>query len=125
MIVPFFQKYPSVSQKGADFELFKQIVEHINSKEHLTPAGLPKIVNLKASLNIGNSSKLKDLFWNAIPVARPLVKFMAIPNPHLLSGFTDADVCSYVSTYASPESKLGMTVQLVFVVISTCVIRSC
>jgi hypothetical protein len=116
VIIPFFEKYPLVSQKRADFELFKQIVELINNKEHLTPAGLQKIVNLKASLNLGNSGELKALFPNTIPVARPLVKFTGIPNPHWLSGFTDADGCFYVSTYASPKSKLGMAVQLVFVV---------
>lgn len=82
MIIPFFEKYPLVSQKRADFELFKQIVELINNKEHLTPAGLQKIVNLKASLNLGNSGELKALFPNTIPVARPLVKFTGIPNPH-------------------------------------------
>lgn len=116
MIIPFFEKYPLVSQKRADFELFKQIVELINNKEHQTLAGIQKIVNLKASLNLGNSGELKALFPETIPVARPLVEFTRVPNPHWLSGFTDADGCFFVSTYASPKSKLDMAVQLVFVV---------
>jgi hypothetical protein len=82
VIIPFFEKYHLVSQKRADFELFKQIVELIANKEHQTPAGLQKIVNLKASLNLGNSGELKALFPDTTPAARPLVEFTAVPNPH-------------------------------------------
>lgn len=82
VIIPFFEEYPLISQKRADFEIFKQIVMLVYNKEHLTPEGLQKIVNLKASLNTGNSDELKVLFPNTIPVARPVVKFTGIPNPH-------------------------------------------
>lgn len=116
MIIPFFEKYPLISQKRADFELFKRIVEIIHNKEHLTLTGLQKIVNLKASLNLGNSSELKALFPDTVPVARPVVEFAGIPDPNWLTGFTDADGCFFVSTYASPKSKLDMAVQLVFIV---------
>lgn len=116
VIIPFFEEYPLISQKRADFEIFKQIVMLVYNKEHLTPEGLQKIVNLKASLNTGNSDELKVLFPNTIPVARPVVKFSGIPNPHWLAGFTDADGCFYVSIYDSPKSKLGKAIQLVYVV---------
>ena len=82
MIIPFFDKYPLISQKRADFELFKRIVELVNNKEHMTPAGLQEILNLKASLNVGNSDKLKALFPDTIPAIRPSVKFTEIPNPN-------------------------------------------
>lgn len=78
----------------------------------MTPDGLQKIINLKASLNTGNSGELKALFPHTIPVARPLVKYTGIPDPHWLAGFTEADGCFFVSPYASPKSKLGMAVQL-------------
>jgi hypothetical protein len=35
-ILPHFKKYPLLTQKRADFELFKQIVFMMNNKEHLT-----------------------------------------------------------------------------------------
>jgi hypothetical protein len=82
VIIPFFEKYPLISKKRADFELFKRIVELVNNKEHMTPTGLQEIINLKASLNIGNSGELKALFPNTIPVTRPLVKYTGIPDPH-------------------------------------------
>lgn len=82
MIIPFFEKYPLISKKRADFELFKRIVEIINNKEHLTPTGLQEIVNLKASLNTGNLGELKVLFPDTIPVIKPSVEFTGIPDPH-------------------------------------------
>jgi hypothetical protein len=116
VIIPFFDKYPLISQKRADFELFKRIVELVNNKEHMTPAGLQEIINLKASLNVGNSDELKALFPDTIPAIRPEVKFTGIPNPHWLSGFTDADGCFFISTYDSPKSKLGRAVQLAYII---------
>lgn len=115
VIIPFFEKYPLISKKRADFELFKRIVEIINNKEHLTPTGLQEIVNLKASLNTGNLGELKVLFPDTIPVIKPSVEFTGIPDPHWLSGFTDADGCFYISVYDSPNSKLGRAVQLVYI----------
>jgi len=44
-------------EKRADFELFKQIIDIISRKEHLSEKGLQKIVNIKASMNF---EKLSD-----------------------------------------------------------------
>lgn len=44
VIIPHFVKYPLLTQKRADFELFKQIVELMSCKEHLTMEGLRKII---------------------------------------------------------------------------------
>jgi len=48
-----FIKYPLVTQKRADFELFTKIVEILKNKGHIESKGLQQIVNLKASLNLG------------------------------------------------------------------------
>jgi len=47
VIIDHFNKYPLITQKRADFELFKLIVDIISRKEHLTTEGLRKIVNLR------------------------------------------------------------------------------
>jgi hypothetical protein len=49
--IPFFDKYSLITQKKADYDLFKCIVKMVDSKEYSTPAGLQKIVNLRASMN--------------------------------------------------------------------------
>lgn len=62
VIIDHFKMYPLKSAKLADFLLFKECFSIIKSKEHLTEEGLTKIVNLKASLNLGLSDELKESF---------------------------------------------------------------
>jgi len=57
LIINHFDMYPLLTEKRADFELFKQIVDIISRKEHLSEKGLQKIVNIKASMNF---EKLSD-----------------------------------------------------------------
>ena len=51
VIIPHFDKYPLITQKRADFELFKTAFEIINHQEHLRIEGLRKLVAIKTSLN--------------------------------------------------------------------------
>lgn len=71
VILEHFNKYPLITQKQADFELFKQVVEMLSHKEHLTPEGIQKIIAIKASVNLGLAEELKVAFPNTIPVPRP------------------------------------------------------
>lgn len=52
VIIPHFIKFPLVTKKRADFELFSNIIQILQNKGHLNPNGLQEIVNLKASLNL-------------------------------------------------------------------------
>ena len=51
VIIPHFDKYPLITQKNADFILFKKVVDLINCGEHLTIDGLKKILAIRASIN--------------------------------------------------------------------------
>jgi hypothetical protein len=51
IIIPHFNNYKLLTQKFADFELFKQIVEIMFRKEHLTEEGLRKIISIRAAIN--------------------------------------------------------------------------
>jgi hypothetical protein len=57
-----------LNQKGADFLLFKQIVELMSKKAHLYLEGLYKIINIKASMNLGLPGILKSEFSLFTPV---------------------------------------------------------
>jgi len=48
-IIDFFDRYPLITQKLADYLLFKQAFELIRNKEHLTIEGLNKLIAIKAS----------------------------------------------------------------------------
>jgi hypothetical protein len=51
-IIPHFSNYPLLSQKAADFLLFKFFVKLMNNKVHLNEDGLQQIINLRASMNL-------------------------------------------------------------------------
>lgn len=77
-IIPHFEKYPLLTRKQADFELFKKVVILMNNKEHLTEEGLHKILSIKASLNLGLPENLKVLYPEIIPVSKPQVELPEI-----------------------------------------------
>ena len=85
-VLDHFEKYPLITQKRADYELFVQAFNLIQNKEHLTEEGLRKIVAIKASLNLGLSvrlrSELKAAFPDILPVERPKVENILISDPH-------------------------------------------
>ena len=78
------------TQKGADFYLFKQIIELINTKVHLTEIGLLQIINIRASMNLGLSNSQKVEFTNYKPVSRPIINNIEISNPNWIAGFSSA-----------------------------------
>ena len=83
VIIPHFLKYPLITQKKrADFILFKAAIELMNKGEHLTYAGLIKILAIKASMNLGLSSTLKGCFPSIPLIPRPEVKDQEILDPN-------------------------------------------
>jgi hypothetical protein len=80
IVLNHFDKYTLITQKLADYILFKQAVKLIEQKEHLTREGLLKLVGIKASVNWGLSDKFKESFSGVIPVARPLIQCTKIED---------------------------------------------
>ena len=54
-IIPFFEKYPIIGVKNLDFTYFKKAAIIIKNKEHLTPDGLNKILEIKSKMNRNRS----------------------------------------------------------------------
>ncbi|SRR5260221_7099531 len=81
VIIPHFDKFPLITQKFVDFILFKQVVDLINKKEHLTIEGLHKIVAIRGSINRGLSQELKAAFPNIVAIKRSLVQSQKIIDP--------------------------------------------
>ena len=113
IIIEHFDKYPLITQKQADFKLFKSVVNLINKGEHLTYEGLLKIINIKASSNLGLPDRLKDIFLHVVPVERPEVSDQTIKDPFWLSGFVDGEASFGIKTQES-KTKTGLSVFLRF-----------
>jgi hypothetical protein len=70
-----------LTQKAADFILFVQIVELMNKSAHLTTNGIQKIINFKASMNLGISDIIKSEFSTINPIQRPIINSTTILDP--------------------------------------------
>ncbi len=112
IITPHFLKYPLLTQKGADFILFKQIVELMGNKDHLTFEGKKKL-NIKAAMNLGLSESFKSEFKDFIPVERPLIQNEIIPDPYWITGFVDGEVTFDIKIYSS-KTNVGFALVLIF-----------
>lgn len=51
VIIDHFERYPLITQKRADYLLFKQALELMNNKEHYELEGLKQLFGIKAAMN--------------------------------------------------------------------------
>ena len=52
-VIPFFERYPLISGKQKDFELFKEVCSRIGKQEHLAKNSFKQILNLAFRMNVG------------------------------------------------------------------------
>lgn len=116
IIMDHFDKYPLITQKQADYILFKQALELVHRKQHLTSEGLQKIVNIRASMNNGLTEVLTESFPNVTPISRPLVLNQEIKDPNWLAGFVSGEGCFYIEITKSNTHKIGHKILLKFLI---------
>lgn len=112
-IIPHFDKYPLITQKWADYYLFREVAMMMLRKEHLTDTGLQAIINIRASLNRGLTDGLKEAFPETVAVSRPVVN-PVINDPEWVAGFTSGEGCFYININKSATYKSGFQVLLRF-----------
>ena len=98
VILPHFDKYPLITQKKADYLLFKQAVNLLNFKAISDIEMVRQIISIRASMNWGLSDTLKTEFISVVPVSRPTVNSEGMLHPNWLIGFVDGEGCFYVNT---------------------------
>ena len=113
-VISHFDLYPLISQKRADYELFKQALELIKIKKHLTTDGFKEILNIKASMYLGLAKILKTVFLDISHSIRPEVVNNNNIDANWIVGFTNGEGCFFVYIINSPSCKLGWTVRLTF-----------
>lgn len=120
-VLEHFDKYPLLTQKKVDYELFKQAIYLIKNEEHLTIDGIIKLVRIKAYMNKGLSNLLKTNFplvaseiSNDISPRLP-IKGQVVVCPNWLAGFTSGEGCFMVNISKASASKQGYQVGLKFI----------
>lgn len=118
VILNHFERYPLLTKKREDFELFTRVFKLIEQKEHLTFYGLHEIVSIKAAMNFGRLSEhLKYSFPDLIPANKPIrlnTELLNQLDPHWVVGFTSGEGCFSVKITKSLTVKTGFQVQLRF-----------
>ena len=112
-IIDHFKKYPLLTQKAADYILFKEVVILQINKCHLNIKGLNQIINIKASINKGLSEALISEFKEIYPVKKPVINTEKIPDPQWISGFVSGEG-NFDVRIPKATNKIGYRVQLRF-----------
>jgi len=120
VIINHFDKYKLITNKRADFLLFKEVYNLILNKEHLTTDGLHKIVAIRASINWSITDQLKGYFPGIVPVLRPPVQILIIPDPYWLAGFACGEGCFFINLAKSKTHRLGFQIKFRFQLVQHC-----
>lgn len=109
VIISHLESNPLLTNKCADFLLFKEICSIILENKHYTPEGLQIIINNKASMNWGLSENLKESFTLTLPTPRTLITSdINRISPEWIAGFcTGESNFSIFITSPLPSGKGG------------------
>ena len=105
VIIKHFDSYPLISKKLADYLLFKEALELIKNKEHLTIEGFNKIISIRASMNKGLPEILKKDFSNIKGREISLATLPDKLNPNWIAGFTEAEGCFFIKLVKNNTKK--------------------
>lgn len=114
IIIKHFDSYPLISKKLVDYLLFKEALELIKNKEHLTIEGFNKIISIRASMNLGLPEILKKDFSNIksreISASNPNFARIRVTlpdklNPDWIAGFTEAEGCFFIKLVKNNTKK--------------------
>lgn len=122
VIIDHLTHYPLITQKCADFELFKSVVDIKLSGRHTTLEGIQEIVNIRASLNRGLTERLLLAFPQTTPVIRPIVGEVDQKSldPSWIAGFVSGEGNFLIGISKSSASKSGYHCYLRFKVSQDC-----
>lgn len=115
IIIPHFDKYPLITQKRADYLLFKEAVNLLlTGKARSSIEDINEIISIKGSMNKGLSDKLKINFPNIQYISRPTFDVQDIKDLNWLTGFVDGEGYFYVKSLKNKRYLTGYSVTLVF-----------
>lgn len=121
IIIEHFNKYLLRTKKHKNFILFAKAYDIIANKEHLI--NLQWLVNIRASLNKGLPKRLALDFPDTKPEVNQKImlrtkKDVKLPDfYHWIAGFVTGEGCFFVKTSKSKTHKLGLSVNLNFIVV--------
>lgn len=114
VLIDHLEMYPLMTEKSSDYMLFKETFQLIQSKKHLTKAGLEEILSIRAGMNWGLPPKLESVFPGIVPRVRPTITNQEVKEGNWLAGFTSAEGSFQVKIKASETTSSGLSIYLEF-----------
>lgn len=116
IIIPHFIKYPLLTIKRINFLLFKEIIDLMYKKSHLTLGGAQSVINIRASMNKGATRNFLENFPYTVPVGLPYINPLSVKDISVdwLIGFTDAEGCFFINVRLN-RKKTGYWVSPAFI----------
>ena len=71
VLIGYFKKHPLNTKKKNDFKIFKEIIEMMNRKEHLTKEGLLEIAKKTSLMNRQSKNQLSRILRDYTPKTSP------------------------------------------------------
>jgi hypothetical protein len=59
-VFPFFERFPLRGPKRNDLAIFRQIAELVRRREHLSPLGIRRVLEMRRSMNRGGKRRRPD-----------------------------------------------------------------
>lgn len=123
VILKHFEDYPLQSAKQIDYYFWRECINLMLEKKHLTLEGLTEVISNKFTMNFGESEKLKESFPNATPKKRFVIDCNNIYlNPFWVTGFIEAEGSFYITenkntSVLRPWFSIGMNVREKFLLV--------
>lgn len=109
-----FEEYPLQTTKYVHFELWCQVMDILENKEHLTKSGFNRVLSLKSCFPKGLPPKLLEVYSeeNIMSVKKPVFEPSSMKlDPNWIAGFVQADGTFGLNYTKQPRMKLGYTCQ--------------
>lgn len=123
VILDHFENYPLQSAKQIDFYLWKNCINLILNRDHLSQKGLELVVAYKCAMNFGKSDNLRLSFPNMPPIEKPLLNNEDAPlNPSWVTGFMEGEGSFFIkidkkTNKVRPGASIGLNEREKFLLI--------
>ena len=105
-IIPHFCNYPLRGTKHLDFLTFKEAIDIINSKKHLTKEGINEIISMS---NTMNSYRKLPIEYSPIHTKENNSEYIPI-NGHYINGFIAGDGCLALNTKDAGFARMSLQI---------------
>lgn len=117
-ILPIFEEYPVRAGKLESFLKFKEVINMMDNKEHLTKNGLAKIIEIGYNMNTASSrteEKKQELLKYIGYEGNLTVEELTIPSlpditPEFISGLTDGDGSFFIGFNSKGKVTASYTI---------------